>query len=132
MSQIPMFYEDIDDAIAKAVNTNPKGLNIKQIAMDLWPARNPDTARAAFSRAITPENNDVHLAPEEVVKTMEITEAPEHVIFYLCDRFGFERPKKKDTKTFEKAIKDEMHGLMESFKGIQYQIESLEKMRGAR
>lgn len=127
--QVPMFYEDIIDAILKMVNGNPKGLSIKQIAADLWPARNPDTARSALSRALNPENHDVQLNPEELDKTMEITEAPQHVIFYLCDKYGFERPAKKDKKTFQKEIKDKVSDLSSQVQALMKQIKTFENVK---
>jgi hypothetical protein len=127
--QICMFYEDVMDAINKMVNANPKGLSIKQIAMELWPSRNPDTARSAFSRGINPENNDVNLNPEELDKAMEITGAPEHIIYYLCDKYSFERPAKKDKARFEKEIKQQLKGVQDQLISISRQVNQLEKVK---
>jgi hypothetical protein len=126
MSEIPLFYDGILDAINKTVNSNPKGLSIKQIAMDLWPSRNPDTARSVLSRALN-EETDVHLNPEEMVRIMKITECPEHIIFYLCDEFGFERPTRKNPENFKKEIKQDLKTLMEQLKALTRKVETLEK-----
>lgn len=125
-SQQPLFYEDIMDAIAKMVNGNPQGLSIKQIAMELWPARNPDTGRSTLSRSLSPEHHDQNLNPEELDKIMEITRAPEHVINYLCDKYGFERPSRKDKESFKKEVRQDLKGLMEQLKHISRKVETLE------
>ncbi len=98
-----MFYEDVYDALQKTVSGNPQGLAMKQVASALWPTRNPETARSVLSRALNPENNEVKLGPEEIEKVMELC-GPEHVIFYLCDKFGFERPHKKRDLTLEEEV----------------------------
>jgi hypothetical protein len=127
--QAPLFYEDIMDAINKMVNGNPKGLSLKQIAMDLWPARNPDTARSTLSRALNEENTEQNLNPMEIIKTMHITERPEDIIFYICDEFGYERPVKKDKERFEKVIKKQVKGIQDQVMFLSRQISQLEKMK---
>ena len=124
--QTLLFYEDIMDAIIKMVNGNPKGLSIKQIAMDLWPSRNPDTARAAFSRALNEENNDVNLNPPELVKTMHITSRPEDIIYFLCDEFGFERPARKDKSTFEREVKGQVRDIQERIGAVLQELKRME------
>lgn len=123
--QYPLFYEGIMDALNKMVNGNPKGLSLKQIAMTLWPSRNSDTARSVFSRTLN-EETDVHLNPEEVVRTMHIADAPEHIIYFLCDEFGFERPLRKDKESFKRDVKSELKGVMNQLRIITKKIESLE------
>jgi hypothetical protein len=125
----PLFYDDINDAISKMVNGNPEGLSIKQIAMDLWPSRNPDTARSAFSRAINSEQHDLNLRPEEVVKVMEITNRPEDVIFFLCDRFGFERPSKKERKSIEKSITSGIKSIQDQMRALMKEVQTLERTK---
>ncbi|MEW6485778.1 MAG: hypothetical protein AB1423_14390 [Pseudomonadota bacterium] len=127
--QIPMFYEDINDAISKMVNGNPNGLSIKQIAMTLWPSRNPDTARSVLSRAMNTENHDVQISPEELDKIMEITGAPEHILFYLCDKYGFERPPRKNKETFEKEMKKQVKGIQDQLGLLMRQLHQIEKMK---
>ena len=127
--QIPLFYEDIMDAINRMVNANPNGLSMKQIAMDLWPACNPDTARSLLSRAITPESHDHNLNPEELNKVMEISGAPEHVIFYFCDKFGFERPRVKAPDSFEKDIKADLKTMTQMMKALVQKVDVMEKKK---
>ncbi len=129
MNTLPLFYEDIYDALAKTVNCNSQGLSLKQIACELWPARHPDTARSVLSRALNPENHDVHLDPEEVVKLMEIC-GPEHVLFFLSDRFLRERPAKKNKAVFEREIKTELRNLVDGVKQLGRKIEDLERIQG--
>lgn len=126
--QSPLFYEGILDAINKSVNGNPKGLSIKQIAMDLWPSRNPDTARSVLSRTLN-EETDVHLNPQELVHLMKITEAPEHFIFFLCDEFGFERPSKKDKTTFEREIKSQVKTIQEQINTLMRELKQMESYK---
>lgn len=128
MDTFPIFYEDIYDALTKMVNTNPRGLNMKQIACELWPARHPDTARSALSRALNPENHDVNLDPEEMIKLMEIC-GPEHVMFFLCDRFLFDRTTKKNKTTFEREVKTNFKSLLEGVKQLGQKIQDLEKIQ---
>ena len=123
--QTPLFYDGILDSINKIVNGNPKGLSIKQIAMELWPARNPDTARSVLSRTLN-EETDVHLNPQELVHLMKITEAPEHVIFFLCDEFGFERPCRKDKTTFEREIKSQVKTIQEQINNLLREMKQME------
>jgi hypothetical protein len=111
--RFPLFYEDVYDALNRTVTANPKGLSMKQIAADTWPARNPDTARSVLSRAINPESHDHNLAPDEMVRIMRVTEVPEHVIFFLCDEFGFDRPARKDKTTFERAVKSQLKNIQD-------------------
>lgn len=127
--QFPMFYEDVNDAISKMINGNPNGLSIKQIAMTLWPSRNPDTARSVLSRAMNPENHDVQISPEELDKIIEITGAPEHLLFYLCDKYGFDRPARKDKEKFEKEIKKHIKDMQEQMSSIVRQLNQIEKMK---
>lgn len=128
MNTFPMFYEDIYDALTKMVNSNPRGLSMKQIACELWPTRNPDTARSALSRGLNPENHDVHFSPEEMVKLMEIC-GPEHVMFYICDRFLFERTTKKNKAAFEHEVKTNFKQLLDGVKQLGHKIEDLERMQ---
>lgn len=124
-NQTPLFYDGILDAINKAVNGNPKGLSLKQIAMELWPARNPDTARSVLSRTLN-EETDVHLNPQELLLLMKIIERPEDIIFFLCDEFGFDRPMKKDKESFKKEVKGDLKNIMENLKHLSRKVEALE------
>ncbi len=130
----PLFYDGIMDAINKMVHGNPKGLKIKQIAMDLWPSANPDTARSAFSRAINENNTEQNLTPEELITTMKITEAPEHIIYCLCDEFGFERPPKRDRRSLERNVTENLKSIQEQMKAITKMVSLIDstKERGGK
>lgn len=123
----PLFYEDIYDAMSKAANGNPRGLTLKQIACELWPSRNPDTARSVLSRALNPENVDAHLSPEDMVRFMEICGA-EHLMFFYCDRFGYERPAKKDKAAFEQEIKSELKNLVDGVAMLGRKMKELDRV----
>ena len=120
------FYEDIYDALNKTVNGNPQGLSIKQVACELWPVRNPETARNTLCRALNPENQDSNLDPEEIIKIMELC-GPEHVLYFLCDHFGFVRPSRKDKKDFEREIKEGVDEVKKQLSSLLRKVEHLEK-----
>lgn len=70
------------------------GKSKKEIAGIIYPGRKIETATSLLSRALTPENTDVNLNIEMIETIMTNTRADDF-IFYLCDKFGFERPKRK-------------------------------------
>jgi len=122
-----LYYDDIYDAINKMVHGNPEGLSIKQIAMTLWPARADDTARNVLSRALNPNENDVNLKPEELDKAMDICKAPEHIIFYFCDKYGFERPQKKDPASFKREVKTQLKNVQDELRHIARKLENIQE-----
>ena len=126
-----LFYENIWDALGRTVNGNSKGYNIKQIGSRLWPAKEVDNARSTLSKAINQDNDTVNLDPEELVKTMEITEAPEHIIFFLCDYFGFDRPTRKNKTAFETQIKEQFQSVVSQVNNIGKLIEKLQQCKEA-
>lgn len=106
--QQPLFYEDIYDAIEKAIASS--GKTKKEIASILYPGRKIETATSLLSRALTPENTDVNLNIEMILTILKETR-PDDFIAYLCDEFGFERPIRKDKERFEKVIKKQVKGI---------------------
>ena len=124
--QQPLFYEDIYEAIEKAIGVS--GKTKKELAMILYPGRQIDTAKSLLSRALSPENTDVHLSIEMLITLLKETR-PEDIIYYLCDEFGFERPHKKDTASFEREIKNKVRGLKEQLNGIARGLEQMERVR---
>jgi len=115
-----LFYEDIYDALQKMVHGNAYDLRMKEIASSLFPSKKPETARNTLSRALAEEYPDVNLNPGEMVKLMELSGRPEDVIYYLCDRFNFERPPRK--------IRDSLkHEVMERFGDIQALMSDLSR-----
>jgi predicted ribosome quality control (RQC) complex YloA/Tae2 family protein len=123
-----MFYEDIYDALRKTVDTNPRGLKIKTIACEIWPAKHPDTARSELSRSLNPEDRNANLRPEEIVRLMEVC-GPEHVLYYLCDRFIYERTMKKNKAGFEREMKSELKQLLDGVMHLGRKIEDLERIK---
>lgn len=120
-----LFYEDIYDALQKMVHGNAHGLSMKEIASLLWPAKKPETARSTLSRAITEEYADVNLDPQELEKTMEITGRPEDIIYYLCDKFGFERPPKKTRDSLKREVMDRFVDLQALMKDLGKKMEHM-------
>lgn len=126
--QEKLFYEGPIEALNRTVKANHKGLSIKQIAGYLWPARNPDTARSVLSRCLN-EETDVHLDFEEIVKVMEVTETPEHIIFCLCDTFGFERPAKKNREDFKREIKTQIEDVSNILRALTDKVARMEALK---
>ena len=124
--QQPLFYEDIYDAIEKAIGVS--GKTKKELAMILYPGRQIDTAKSLLSRALSPENTDVHLSIEMLITLLKETRSDDF-IYYLCDEFGFERPHKKDTASFEREIKNQVKGLKEQLNTIARGLEQMERTK---
>ncbi len=103
----PLMYFDVYEALRMMVDTNPRGLNIKQVGSELWPERDPETARNTLSRALTGKNKDANLKPHEIVRLMGICGNPEHFIFMLCDAFMRERPRERERRSIERVLKQE-------------------------
>lgn len=129
INKTALIYEDINDAISRMVNGNPMGISLKQIAMELWPSRNPNTARSALSRAMSSDYKDMRLSPQELDKLMEITGRPEDIIFFLCDKYSYERPAKKDKVSFEREIRSELKSLIDTLRHVKRKVEQLERMK---
>ena len=128
--QESLLCEGIMDAVSKMVYGNPKGLNLKQFGMSLWPAKNEDSARSEFSRAISEQYSNVNLTLEELEKVMDISGNPEVIVNYLCDRFGFDRPHKKNVATFEQGIEAKVGSLQTQLKDVMREIQNLAKLKG--
>lgn len=126
---VQLIYDGIMDALNRMVWANPKGMSMKEIGIKLYPSKVPDTARNTLSRAISEEYGDVNLDPEELIKTMEITEAPEHIIYFMCDHFGFERPPRKNKNTFEKQIEQQFQSVLSQVGQIGRLIEGLRQLK---
>ena len=124
-----LFYDSIWDALGRTVHSNTKGYNIKQIGSRLWPSKEVENARATLSKAINPDNESVNLDPEELIKTMEITEAPEHIIYFLCDYFGFDRPPRKNKTAFETQIKEQFQDVVSQVTNIGKLIEKMQQCK---
>ena len=121
-----LFYKDIYDAIERAIVIS--GKSRKEIASVVYPKRRPETARSLLSRALTPENTDVHLSIEMLLAIIKETR-PDDFIFYLCDEFGFERPSKKDKTTFEKEVKCQMKTIQEQINSLVRELKNMETFK---
>lgn len=126
---VQLIYDGIMDALNRMVRANPTGMSMKAIGIKLYPSKVPDTARNTLSRAISEEYGDVNLNPEELVKTMEICNAPEHIIYFMCDHFGFERPPRKNKGSFEKQIEQQFQSVLTQVGHIGHLIEGLKQLR---
>lgn len=124
--QSVLFYEDQYDAIEKSIASS--GKSKKEIASILYPGRKIETAMSLFSRALSPENTDVHLSIE-MIKTILQETRPDDFIFYLCDEFGFERPSQKNKESFERDVKTDVKKLLEGIGSIKKKLEALERMK---
>jgi hypothetical protein len=120
-----LFYEDIYDALQKMVHGNAYGFSMKEIAARLWPAKKPETARSTLSRAITEEYSDINLDPQEVEKSMEITGRPEDIIYYFCDKFGFERPVRKTRDSLKQEVMSRFGDIQELMKDLNKKMDKL-------
>lgn len=96
-----LFYDGPYDALQKSIATSGKPQ--KEIACHLYPGRDISTAKSLLSRAMSPENMDVHLSVEKIEAIMDETR-PDDFIFYLCDKYGFERPSRKTKKDIRREI----------------------------
>lgn len=101
-----LFYDGPFDALEKSIALS--GKTKKAVAAAVYPGRNQDTAKSLLSRALSPENTDVHLSVENLLTTMRETR-PDDIIYYLCDEFGFERPDKKTTDKIRQDTAAEIH-----------------------
>ncbi len=112
-------YQALDQSIAET------GRSKKEIAAAIYPGRRIETALSLFSRAMTPENTDVHLNVEMIETIMERTRADDF-LFYLCDKFGFERPARKKS-AIESDIRMGLQGMQKQMIEMMRKLEKLEK-----
>jgi len=123
--QVPLFYDDAYDALERAIAAS--GKTKKEIAAACYPGRSIETAKSLLSRALSPENNDVHLCICTILTIMRETR-PDDFIHYLCDEFGFERPIRKERKQFEKTVKEGMKAIQDQFRSLAREISQMEKI----
>lgn len=123
--QQPLFYEDAYDAIIKAIAIS--GKSRKQIAMSIWPGKKEDQAQSMLTRALSPEG-DVKLNIDNLEAILNEIDSI-HYIYYLCDKYGFERPNRKDQKAFEKSINEKVESLSKQMNALIKEVKTLEKMK---
>ena len=122
--QSNLFYEDFYDAIDKAIASS--GRTKKELACILYPGRQIETAKSLLTRALSPENTDVHLSIEALLTIMKETR-PEDVIHFLCDEFGFERPMKRGRESFERELKGRVKHISDDLKIVVRRLQHLER-----
>lgn len=124
--QESLFYEDIYEATDHAIAST--GKQKKEIAANIYPGRNIETAKSLLTRALSPENSDVHYTVEMMLAIMAETR-PEDVLYFLCDHFGFDRPARKDKESFERTMKKQVRVLVDSLMRIQKDLKNYEAMK---
>lgn len=114
-------YEDGYEALEAAIAAT--GVSRKELAALCYPGRRIETAFSLFSRAMNPENTDVNLTNEQKEIILKRCRADDY-IYYLCDKYGFERPEKK-----KNAIEVELrHSMMQMQKQMMDMMQKLEKI----
>lgn len=118
----PTYYDDIYEALDLQVLRGGKPK--KELAATLYPGRQIETAKSLFSRALSPENTDVHLSIEKLIALMDQIGA-EHVINFLCDRYFFQRPKKRAVQAIALDKKYQFENLLNQVDAIESEIRKL-------
>ena len=116
-------YEDAYDALNQSIAET--GRSRKEIAARVYPGRKIETAHSLFSRALSPENTDVHLT-EEMIETIMDASRPDDYIFYLCDKYGFDRPARKPA-ALEADIRLNLQGMQKQMIELVKKIDKLER-----
>jgi len=96
-------YDTAEEALRRSIAFS--GRPQKDIASILWPKDKIEAAKTRLSRALSRENSDVSLSLKQTLSIMKETR-PDDFLNYLCDEFGFERPRKKSKKDIQKEIED--------------------------
>ncbi len=118
----PIYYDDIFEAVDLQIMAS--GQSKKELAAHLWPGRRIETAKSLFSRALNPENTDVHLTVEQLMAMMDVIGA-EHVINFLCDRYFFQRPSKRDPQAQTLDRQQQVEGLILQFEDLAVKMRTL-------
>lgn len=119
-------YEDAYDALNQAIAET--GRSRKEIAARVYPGRKIETAHSLLSRALSPENTDVHLT-QEMVETIMEASRPDDYIFYLCDKFGFDRPARKPA-ALEADIRMSMQDMQRQMAELLKKVKRMEEKAG--
>lgn len=118
----PIYYDDVYEAVDLQILQS--GLSKKELAAHLWPGRSIETAKSLFSRAISPENTDVHLRVEHLIALMDQMGA-DHIINFLCDRYFFQRPEKRDPQAAELDKQEQMNQLVRQLEQMTVRMKGL-------
>jgi hypothetical protein len=124
-----LFYEDAFDALLKSIGIT--GKSQKRIALTLYPGKKKETAVSHFSRAMSSEHGDIHLTLEHTMKILEETR-PEDFLFFLCDKFGFERPILKTPESFKSEIRSKVHDISDKLTSVISELDQLDRLNHKR
>lgn len=113
------FYESAYDALEKSIAISGKPR--KAIAEAVYPGRQLETAKSLLSRALSPENNDVHINLENLQVIIKETR-PDDFLFWLCDEYGFNRPEKKTSEKLKKELAEEVKDINQRLNQLLKQI----------
>lgn len=113
------FYESAYDALEKSIAISGKPR--KAIAEAVYPGRQLETAKSLLSRALSPENNDVHINLENLQVIIKETR-PDDFLFWLCDEYGFNRPEKKTSDKLKKELAEEVKDINQRLNQLLKQI----------
>jgi hypothetical protein len=117
-----LFYDGPYDAVQKMIAAS--GKRYKEVACAVYSGKSMEVAKSLLSRALSPENTDVHLNIENLEVIMAECR-PDDYIFYLCDKHGFDRPAKKAKKDLQRVIQSEVQLINEKLQRIIRQLPQL-------
>ncbi len=106
-----LFYEGPYDALEKSIAIS--GKTRKVISSAVYPGRQADTAKSLLSRALSPDNSDVRINIENLLTIMRETR-PDDFIYWLCDEFGFERPRRRVKKDIRREMEHKIDQISKS------------------
>lgn len=118
----PLYYDDIYEAVDLQILKS--GLSKKELAAHIYPGRSIETAKSLFSRSLSSENTDVHLRVEHLIALMDQI-GGEHIINFLCDRYFFQRPQKRDKQAAALDADTKMRNLIIQFESMGVQLKRM-------
>lgn len=123
----PPFYDDIWEALDLQILNS--GLSKKELAAHIYPGRSIETAKSLFSRALSPEITNVNLHVEQLIAMMDQMGA-EHIINFICDRYFFQRPAKRDPQAMKLDKEASIDGLLDQFEAMRFKLKQLARKEG--
>jgi len=122
----PLYYDDIYEAIDLQIMVS--GKSKKELAAVLYPGRQIETAKSLFSRAMSPEYTEVSLSIEKLMALLDQAGA-EHIIYYLCDRYFFQRPQRRSRTAAEIDYNIQVENLIRQFEAMTSQVRKLRRSK---
>jgi len=122
----PLYYDDIYEAIDLQIMVS--GKSKKELAAVLYPGRQIETAKSLFSRAMSPEYTEVSLSIEKLMALLDQAGA-EHIIYYLCDRYFFQRPQRRSRTAAEIDENIQVENLIRQFEAMTSQVRKLRRSK---